>query len=228
MLEKLLAALGYGLCHQLPERSFVSGGLQIPVCARDTGIYLGFVISALVITALHRDERPEYLPGPGVLALTGLFIGAMAIDGFTSYGGLRTTTNDIRLATGLMAGFAMAALAVPLLNSEAWIAPSRTRVLDDRRMLAAWLSAGVASYFVVRYGAPMLGAAYAMLVALAILTTFTIVNLVLVCMIGPFERSARRWRDLVKPALVALLIGVVEIALGAALRVWLDSLASRL
>ena len=45
-----LAALTYGIggfiCHQMPERSFHLGGLQIPVCARCLGIYAGFALTA--------------------------------------------------------------------------------------------------------------------------------------------------------------------------------------
>ena len=40
-----LAGVLYGaaslLCHQIPERSFYRGGVQLPVCARCLGIYMG-------------------------------------------------------------------------------------------------------------------------------------------------------------------------------------------
>ena len=50
-----LAALTYGIggfiCHQIPERSFHLGGLQIPVCARCLAIYAGFALTAGVHVA---------------------------------------------------------------------------------------------------------------------------------------------------------------------------------
>ena len=49
MLQGFLHWMGYGLCHQLPERSFFGGGVQVPVCARDTGIYFGVLISLALI-----------------------------------------------------------------------------------------------------------------------------------------------------------------------------------
>ena len=59
MLQTLLHWLGFGLCHQLPDRSFFGGGVQAPVCARDTGIYVGFVVSLALISFLHGSRRPD-------------------------------------------------------------------------------------------------------------------------------------------------------------------------
>jgi hypothetical protein len=44
-----LAAYGLGslVCHQKPDRSFVSCARQWPVCARCTGLYLGAALGAL-------------------------------------------------------------------------------------------------------------------------------------------------------------------------------------
>jgi len=36
------------VCHQLPDRSFAYGGVQLPVCARCLGLYAGGLIGALV------------------------------------------------------------------------------------------------------------------------------------------------------------------------------------
>jgi len=58
-----LAAVVYGigrvLCHQRPERSFHLWSVQLPVCARCTGIYVGAAGAALaVLTGLaHVDSR---------------------------------------------------------------------------------------------------------------------------------------------------------------------------
>jgi len=56
-LQNVMLALGYGVCHQLPERSFIEGGLQQPVCARCSGIYVGAIIGLALLFWLYRRGR---------------------------------------------------------------------------------------------------------------------------------------------------------------------------
>ena len=37
-------AIGYAVCHRISERSFHIGSLQLPLCARCSGMYLGAVM----------------------------------------------------------------------------------------------------------------------------------------------------------------------------------------
>ena len=43
----VLYGVGSAVCHQLPERSFHLWSVQMPVCARCTGIYVGAALGAL-------------------------------------------------------------------------------------------------------------------------------------------------------------------------------------
>jgi uncharacterized membrane protein len=210
--------MGYGLCHQLPERSFAAGGVQLPVCARDTGIYFGILISLALIAYLHRGERPRELPTPAGWVAIALMIGAMGLDGVTEYSGLRGTTNELRLITGLLAGFAVGALIAPMLNDEFWKTSTRVAVLNTPWRLAIWLSAVPLAYVVMYWGMPLLGVGYAVLTALAIVATLVLVNLVLVCMLPMFERRAVRIADSWLAILVALGVSFTEIWLAGLLR----------
>jgi uncharacterized membrane protein len=40
--------IGSLVCHQLPDRSFHLGGIQLPVCARCLGIYAGSAVGAVI------------------------------------------------------------------------------------------------------------------------------------------------------------------------------------
>ena len=226
MFDAALHWLGYGLCHQLPARSFFGGGHQVPVCARDTGIYLGVVVSFALVSALSRRLHPAEGPSRGVSAIALGLLAAMAIDGVTSYAGLRATTNEIRLATGIGAGFAIGVFLVPLVNAEIWAGASRHRPLEGPWHVVAWIGGMPALYAVVWWALPLLGALYPLLVALAIVATFVLVNLVLVGLVLPLERRAVRGTDLLWPSLAALGLSAVEIAGAAGIRLWVTALAA--
>jgi uncharacterized membrane protein len=220
VLQSVLDAVGFGLCHQLPERSLFGGGVRVPVCARDAGIYLGFSIALAVLVMMHRD-RPSRSPSTPVNILLALGIVAMALDGLTSYAGLRATTNEIRLLTGLMTGYALAAWITPMLNAELWRSSGPGRILPDSRRVAAYLGVLALSYVAIWYGAPYLGVAYPLLTTVSIVVTFTAVNLVIVCLLPVFERRAVRLRDAWLPLLLALMLTGVELAASALLKAWL-------
>jgi hypothetical protein len=37
-------SVGTSLCHQIPSHSFISNGVQFPVCARCAGLYMGSMV----------------------------------------------------------------------------------------------------------------------------------------------------------------------------------------
>lgn len=226
MIASLLHWLGYGLCHQLPERSFFAGGYQVPVCARDTGIYLGFMTSLLVLWLLSRGERPSELPRWWVLAIAVGFIGAMALDGVSSYAGWRGTTNDIRLATGLLAGFAMPVLLLPILNGQLWRAPGPGRVPDGAREALLWLLGVPVAFAVIRWPFEALGIVYPLIVSFAIIATFTTVNLAIVSLVPAAEGRSQRLRDAWPWIVMALALSVAEISAAAWLKLVVTRIAS--
>lgn len=227
MLERLLLAVGYGLCHQLPERSFAAGGVQVPVCARDTGIYVGFAVSLGVVAWLSRGRRPSSPPPLAVSLMAAAFLGVMAADGLSASLGWRQTNNDLRLATGLLAGYGLSALTVPLLSSQIWSAPGRDRVLGRPAQALAWLATLPVVFAALRWGGPWAGAGYAILVVAAVLVTFCAVNLVIACLLPPFENRASRFREAWAPLLVAVLLTSAELYASALLKAGLDRVASR-
>ena len=227
MIASFLHWMGYGLCHQMPDRSFFGGGVQAPVCARDTGIYFGVLISIALISVLHRGRRPrEFPPTMTWIAIT-LMIGAMALDGGTEYAGLRTTTNELRLITGLLAGFAIGAIITPMLNDELWRRAARERVLDTAEKLIVWLVAVPISYAVIYWGLPFLGVGFPILIGVAIVGTLTAVNLIIACMLPPFERKADKLWQAWGAIIVAVGLTFLEIWLSGLLKGALLALAAR-
>jgi uncharacterized membrane protein len=227
MFDSLMHWLGFGLCHQLASRSFVAGGHQLPVCARDTGIYLGFVVSFAVIALLDRGRRRTEVPPAWVLGVGAAFVLVMLWDGITSYAGLRDTTNLIRLVTGVGTGFALTLIVVPILNQQLWKRRGSGRVLEGPLEGIAWLLAAPLTVAAAWWVGPMLGAGYAAVTAVAVLATFSAVNLIIIALVPRFEQRAARMRDAWPALALSLAATVVELALADWLRLALLSLLTR-
>lgn len=101
----VLYSLFYGFCHQLPERSFFLFGNKLAVCARCTGIYVGFFAGSLLYFLSQTRIRPR------VLLIAGL---PLVLDGGTQLIGLRMSNNILRVSTGLLAGFAAGVYLFPV------------------------------------------------------------------------------------------------------------------
>jgi uncharacterized membrane protein len=218
MLEIAMHWLGYGLCHQLADRTLSAGGVLLPVCARDTGIYIGFTVSLVVIALLGRGRRRSDPPAAWLFGFAVAAVLLLAWDGLTSYAGLRESTNLLRLVTGVGTGFALSLVVVPILNSQLWRHPTAGRVLGGPWQGVVWLAAAPATLAALLWGAPLLGAGYALLTAASILVTFTAVNLIVVSLASRFERSADHLRDAWPAILIALAVTVTELALADWLR----------
>ncbi|MDR1198502.1 MAG: DUF2085 domain-containing protein [Prevotellaceae bacterium] len=87
-------------CHRIPERSFFYKGKQFPVCARCTGIYIGYI--AIFIFAITLT----YIP---LLWSFALLLPAL-IDGLTQAYCHRESNNILRLITGIMLGIGISSL----------------------------------------------------------------------------------------------------------------------
>lgn len=81
-------------CHRKPERSFFWKGKQFPVCARCTGIHIGYIAFPLFMLNIFTLD----------IGWTLALIMPAYIDGLTQAFFKRESNNLLRLTTGLMAG----------------------------------------------------------------------------------------------------------------------------
>ena len=96
-MNKLNIFLNYMFfCHRLPERSFFYKGKQFPLCARCTGMLIGYFLG---IIYLFLNNQVNFI-------LIGLLFIPMAIDGVGQYYGYWISTNFRRLLTGILGGIA--------------------------------------------------------------------------------------------------------------------------
>ena len=88
------------LCHGLPHRSYALFDVTMPICARCVGVYVG-LLAGLALFPLLAKLSERTMRVVAFLAVTPL-----ALDGLTQLTGLRESTNELRVITGLLAGLA--------------------------------------------------------------------------------------------------------------------------
>ena len=88
------------MCHGRVERCLELFGAPMPICARCAGIYAGMLLGILAFWAVPL-LREKVMRGIAIAAAVPL-----ALDGFTQLAGLRESTNELRIATGIVAGLA--------------------------------------------------------------------------------------------------------------------------
>jgi len=87
-------------CHRLPERSFFWKGEQFPVCARCTGIYLGYLTMPFFVFCCF---------GWGFWFSLLLFLPTIIDGGIQAFFNIEST-NFRRLTTGIISGMGIMSL----------------------------------------------------------------------------------------------------------------------
>ena len=107
----IVYAVGGAVCHQLPDRSFLLWGHQLPVCARCTGIYTGAAASALVTFAARRFAHRAFTVRTRLWMLAG---GALPNAATLAYEwtSAAAPANLIRATAGFVVGAVVASLLI--------------------------------------------------------------------------------------------------------------------
>ncbi|HEX8733549.1 MAG TPA: DUF2085 domain-containing protein [Ktedonobacterales bacterium] len=215
-LIERLRALDGGICAQLPTHSFYPAGQQLPLCARNTGIYLGFALAFLTLLAAGRVRAARLPRLPLAVALVAL-VGLMGVDGFNSLlldlgaPHLYQPNNLLRLATGLGTGVAMVAFIAPVTNGLLW------RVEDARPSFRSFGQAGVTlpllllAFLAVGSQVGWLLYPIAILSSLGLLLALTLVNMVFMLCFSPLIGRFERWRQVFPVFSLAVALAVVEL-----------------
>lgn len=139
LIDHLRVLVG-GICAQLPTHMFYPGGQGLPLCARNTGIYLGLSIGVITLFARGMGRTARMPKGWLALLLLG-FVGMLGVDGINSFlldlhlPHLYQPNNLLRLTTGLLTGTTMAAFLLPTLNGVLWREPDPRAAYRSPRFL---------------------------------------------------------------------------------------------
>ncbi len=208
--------LDSGICAQLPTHSFYPGGVQLPLCARNTGIYLGFMVTLMTLYAMGRG-RVQQLPLRPIIVLLVCGGLAMVVDGFNSFfldlglPHLYQPHNLLRLGTGLAAGLALATLTLPVINRLLWCEYSDERSIPSWMALLLLIPGLILSFFAVASQNALLLYPLALFSTAGLLTVLSSVNLLVVLAIGRREQTFGGYRELLPFFGLALILAIGEL-----------------
>ncbi|MGA2505474.1 MAG: DUF2085 domain-containing protein [Anaerolineales bacterium] len=227
-------AIAYAVCHRIGERSFHIGSIQLPLCARCTGMYLG-AVTGLFFQSIIGWKRLK-IPHWSIIALLVVFVGAFGIDGSNSYlyllkqvspgmlpnvPNLYVPNNTLRLLTGSGMGLVIALMLFPAFNQTVWSDG------DDKPAISGWKWFGLLLGIQVVFDLLVLTESPLVLYPVAVISTLgvwlllsMVYSMVWVMIMGE-DSKFTKLRQLWLPLLAGLTIAMIQTAGIDALRFWL-------
>ena len=224
--SKLRLALS-GLCAQRPGHSFFVDGAPLPLEARMLGIFAGFA-GSVAVSWLAGGWRRSGLPRGFSAVAVALMIGALAVDGLNALvydqgmPHLYVPSNELRLATGLLCGIALAVLIAPVVSWAFWRQREPTQLFASRGDVGRVVVAIVGIALLVLSGAPG-RLALSLVALLSAVFSFWLVNTYMAVVLWQGAGSADDWRDIAWSGAVGFLLTAAELWALAALRGWAET-----
>lgn len=188
-----------------------------------TGIFGGFLLTWGVLVALGRGKATQLPPATLLMVLTG-FIGLMGLDGANAFlydlglPHLYAPDNRLRLATGLLAGVAIAAIVWPIFNFTFWKDGKDQPSLAGLGELLGALAVCVSLFAVVVLGFDLALYPVALLSVAGMASLVTLLNLVIVLVVTRREGVATSLWDVLPPIPMALILAAAELGALSLLR----------
>jgi uncharacterized membrane protein len=110
--------LGSFICHQRPERSYRMWGIQVPVCARCEGLYLGAPVGIAGLIAARRQYR-RAISSRGTwrrILIAASIVSILTLAWEWATGGV--TPNIVRAIAGALLGAAVAATVTAVVAGD--------------------------------------------------------------------------------------------------------------
>ncbi len=198
--------------------------MQLPLEARDFGIYVGFLAVWVYMILLGRG-RAKGMPRVWMLAVMVAFVGIMGVDGLNAFfydlqvvPHLYTPRLELRLATGLLCGIAFAGFLVPVINFSLWRENDMRPVIGNWKEFLGGMAILVALYAM---NASQLGIFFwplAIVTSASTLILIALINMVFVISIFGREGRADTWRDALNPFALGVVLAIVELGAMSVLR----------
>lgn len=222
---KMYAAV-HGVCAQI--HNVEMGGLQLPLCARNTGIYSSYLITTLYLLFLGRG-RAGKLPPLAITITLALFVVIMAVDGVNSLlrdlflPSLYVPQNEIRTLTGIGMGSAIGVMLLLILNMALRKDVDRElRVINNWRELGGALLINLLAWAAIYGNIALFYWPIAIVAWVGIVGILFCVNLLITAIAMRYENVVVRFRDLARPGTIALILTTIELGLLSWARFWME------
>lgn len=211
--------VGNAVCHRIPARSFFVAGRQLPVCARDTGMFSAALLGVISFTWTLRSRASAFPSRPYAYVFAGSFV-AWAFDGFNSYWLLATGRtlfyqphNWLRLTTGAFMGVALSAYVTAMANQAIWRTADAAPVVHSWREVLRLIAIAVFVVVIVLWRPDFLFGPIALTSGLSVLALLTLVNGLIALVAMRQHGRVERWRQLVLPAIIGFILTLAQIGL---------------
>jgi uncharacterized membrane protein len=227
-------AIGYAVCHRIGARSFHIGEIQLPLCARCSGMYLGAMVGLAyqIVFQRKRSGTPHW----SVLIPLALFVVAFGVDGVNSYIYLIKETypgalpqipniyipnNTLRLLTGSGMGLALTAMLYPAYNSTVWADGDERRAFPDLKSFAPLLGLTIVLDLLVLTESPVVLYPLAFISAIGVLVLLAMVYSLVWITIMRLDNSFTHLKQMWLALVAGLTIALIQISAIDLLRFWL-------
>lgn len=228
-------AIGYAVCHRIPERSFHIGAYQLPLCARCSGMYLG-AVTGLVFQSVIGWKRSK-IPSWSIILLLSVLVAAFGVDGINSYLTLLKQVrpgflaqiptiyqpnNTLRLLTGSGMGLGIAAVLFPAFNQTVW-----TDQEDKKAALSGWkpfallLGIQISLDLLVLTESPFILYPLAIISVLGVWILLTMIYMIVWIMLMGQDNQFTKLRQAWLPLLAGFTIALIQTTAIDLLRFWL-------
>jgi uncharacterized membrane protein len=225
-VETKMYAVVHGVCAQ--EHHIELAGMVFPLCARNSGIYISFILTTAYMWAIGRS-RAGKLPPLSISIVLAAFVLVMAVDGFNSLfldlglDNLYLPDNRLRTLTGMGMGVTIAVVVHLVVNLSL-----RKDVDHQQRAINNWWELGgilLINFLVLAAIYGNLGLMFwplAFAAFLGITGVLYIVSLLLTSLLMGYEGQVTHVAQLAKPATIALIPTLILLGSMAWLRYWLE------
>lgn len=197
---------------------------QLPLEARDFGIYVGFLVMWGYLAALGRG-RFKGMPRPWMLVVMVLFVGIMGMDGLNAFfydlqvvPHLYTPRLELRLATGLLCGMAFTGFLIPVVNFSLWRENDMRPIFENWKHFVGGLVLLAVLFAMNASGLGLFYYPLAILTSASTVILLALINLVFVISILGREGRAVTLRDALDPFAIGVALALVELGAMSLLR----------